>query len=228
MVDEERSFRVCVVDDHELIREGMATLLSDATGFELVGTAGTVRDGLEMLLQHVPDLAIVDVRLPDGSGLDLIRRARHAEPGIACLVVTSFPSSDAFRASVGSGAAGYVSKDLPNTALLDVMARVARGGTVLDWNGQARPEQVVARPQPRARDLIAGLTPRERRILDLITDGCTNREIAGHLHLTEKTVRNYVSNLLGKLGMRNRTQAATLMASHGRQVAHSWSSDGGL
>lgn len=204
--------RTCIVDDHPLIRDGLRLLLAMAEGYEVAGTAGDVAGGRALLLEQRPDVAIVDARLPDGSGLDLVRSVRQRAPQVMCLVMTSYPSGESFREAVRSGASGYVSKDASNDALLEALRRVVHGGTALHWHAHEEPDGAVPIPEPRPSDLIEALTPRERRILDLITQGCTNREIAAELFLAEKTVRNYVSNLLGKLGLRNRTQAATLMA----------------
>lgn len=210
--------RVCIIDDHELIRRGLRALLSDAPEFQVVGEAGSLRDGLHVLSEQQPDIAVVGDRLPDGSGLDLVRRARLRQPQTRCLVLSSSPSSEAMKGAVRSGAGGYASKDIGKAQLLDMMRRVARGRTTLDWVDVGKAPGVGDRTRIEARELLAGLSPKERRILDLITEGCTNREIAAELFLAEKTVRNYVSNLLAKLGLRNRTQAATLSASETAQL----------
>lgn len=204
------NIRVCIVDDHEIVRDGIKWLLQAADGFEVVGEADNARDGLSVVTSQAPDVAVIDARLPSGDGISLVRSIRSRNPEILCLILTSYPGREMLHEAVLAGASGFVSKDVIGHKLLDAIRRVSSGGSVLDWNLVAF-DGVVARPTPGTVDLVAALTPQERRILDLIGQGCTNQEVADQLFLSEKTVRNYVSTLLGKLGVKNRTQAATLI-----------------
>lgn len=206
----ERDTRVCIVDDHEVVRDGIRWLLEAAGGFEVVGEAGDARQGLEMVLETRPDVAVIDTKLPGSDGISLVRSIRSRNPEIPCLILTSYPGREILREAVLAGASGLVSKDVSGETLTHDIRKVAEGGSVLDWN-LAGFDDVVARPEPGAADLVAALTDQERRILDLLAEGRTNHEVAEVLFLSEKTVRNYVSTLLGKLGVKNRTQAATLL-----------------
>lgn len=216
--------RVVIVDDHQVVRDGVRWLLeatppSSGAAFDVLGEAGTVRDGLNVVLRERPDVAIVDSQLPDGRGVDLVRSVRSRVPEIRCMILTSYPGRALLREAVMAGASGLVAKDVPSTVLVDAVRRVAEGGSVVDAD-LGDELGFVDQPAPGIRDLVDELTPQERRILDLIADGATNQEIADALFLAEKTVRNYVSNLLAKLGVRNRTQAATLLVElEGRHVA---------
>lgn len=204
------TIRVCIVDDHEVVRDGVKWLLEASDGFEVVGEADNARDGLAVVTAQAPDVAVVDAKLPGGDGISLVRSIRSRNPEILCLILTSYPGREMLHEAVLAGASGFVSKDVIGHKLLDAIRKVSVGGSVLDWNLVAF-DGVVARPAPGTVDLVAALTPQERRILDLIGQGCTNQEVADQLFLSEKTVRNYVSTLLGKLGVKNRTQAATLI-----------------
>ncbi len=202
--------RVCIVDDHEVVRDGIKWLLELAGDFEVVGESSDAQEGLGMVLDRRPDVAVVDTKLPGGDGISLVRSIRSRTPGIRCLILTSYPGREVLHEAVQAGASGFVSKDVPGATLLSAIRKVAAGGSVLDWNLVAM-DGIVQQPSPGRADLIAALTAQERRILDLIADGCTNQEVADALFLSEKTVRNYVSTLLGKLGVKNRTQAATML-----------------
>jgi two-component system, NarL family, response regulator DevR len=201
---------VCIVDDHEVVRQGIRWVLEATGDFEVVGEASNAREGLAVVMRTEPDVAIIDARLPGADGIRLVRSIRSRNPNILCLILTSFPGHEALYEAVLAGASGFVTKDVAATTLIEAIRRVGAGGSVLDWN-LVPGEEFVARPSPDAADIVADLTPQERRILELIAEGRTNQEIADALFLAEKTVRNYVSNLLGKLGTRNRTQAATLL-----------------
>jgi DNA-binding NarL/FixJ family response regulator len=174
----------------------------------VVGEAATAAEAVDRIPPTRPDVAILDVRLPDGSGIEVCRDIRSASPEIACVMLTSYADDEALLASIMAGAAGYVLKQVGAVSLVDDVRRVAEGQSLLDPALAAR---VLERlQQPSDEDpLLASLTPQERRILDLVADGQTNRQIAGTLYLAEKTVKNYVSNLLAKLGMERRTQAAS-------------------
>jgi two-component system response regulator DevR len=205
------TIRVFLLDDHEIVRRGIADLLASHDDVEIVGEAATVAEALERIPAARPDVAVLDARLPDGSGIEVCRHLGDTDPGVRCLILTSYDDDDAIFAAVLAGAAGYVLKQIRGSNLVDAVRRVAAGQSLLDAGVK---ERVLARirdgapPDPRT----ASLTPQERRILDLITDGLTNRQIGEQLYLAEQTVKNNVSNLLGKLGMQRRTQAAVLGA----------------
>jgi two-component system, NarL family, response regulator DevR len=199
--------RVFLVDDHEVVRRGVRDMLESEDDFEVVGEAGTVEEALNRIPATSPDVAVLDVRLPDGSGVDLCRELRSRHPEIACLMLTSFNDDEAlFDASV-AGAAGYVLKQVKGNAITEAVRQVGAGRSLLDPAMTAR---VMARLRtgPTEDPLLAGLSGQERRILDLLADGKTNRQIAAEMFLAEKTVKNYVSNLLNKMGMSRRTEAA--------------------
>lgn len=222
----EESVRVFLVDDHEVVRDGIRMALDIAGGFSIVGEAASVDVALPLILTTEPDVAIVDARLPGGSGQKLIRHVRTRKPQIRCLVLTSYPGRDALYQAVVCGASGYLAKDVPSATLVKAIRLAHAGESVLEWNSLAE-DAFVDRPSPAGADLIAELTPQEQRILGLIAEGRTNREIAAALCLADKTVRNYVSNILGKLGVKNRTQAATLVvgtAAHHTAPEPAWMS----
>jgi len=202
------TIRVFLLDDHEIVRTGIRSLLESADEFLVVGEAATAGEALDRIPPTRPDVAILDVRLPDGSGIEVCREIRSAWPEIACIMLTSYADDEALLAAVMAGAAGYVLKQVGATSLLDDIRRVADGQSLLD---PQLTERVVEKLHqgPKEDPLLASLTPQERRILDLVAEGQTNRQIAGTLYLAEKTVKNYVSNLLAKLGMERRAQAAS-------------------
>jgi two-component system response regulator DevR len=201
--------RVFLLDDHEIVRRGIADLLSAADDMEVVGEAGTAAEALRRIPAVLPDVALLDGRLPDGSGIDVCRDIRSSYPQIGCLILTSYDDDDALFAAVMAGASGYLLKEIRGSSLLDGIRQVKAGRSLLD---PTVTERVMRRlrtgeeQDPR----LAGLTQRERDILDLIAEGLTNRQIGERLFLAEKTVKNYVSALLAKLGMQRRTQAAVL------------------
>ncbi len=202
---------VFLLDDHELVRTGLRSLLETTDDLVVVGEAATVADALTRIPLTHPDVAILDVRLPDGSGVEVCREIRSLLPEIACVMLTSYADDEALFAAIMAGAAGYVLKQVGGTELVDDIRRAGAGQSLLD---PALTERVLERLRagPNEDPRLASLTPQERRILDLIAEGQTNRQIAGALYLAEKTVKNYVSNLLAKLGMQRRTQAATYAA----------------
>lgn len=206
---------VFLVDDHAVVRQGLRRILANETGFEVVGDAASASQGLRRILSTRPDLALVDVRLDDGDGIDVVRQVRSRAPGTRCLILTSFDDETAFFQSVVAGAAGYLLKDVEADDLVDACRRVAEGETLLN---RETLDDLCRRATelPLDDDFLADLTPRERRILELLTNGLTNKEIADDLDLAEKTVRNYVSTVLSKLSMKNRTEAAAYVA---RRVA---------
>ncbi|MDT4892484.1 MAG: hypothetical protein QOE97_1519 [Pseudonocardiales bacterium] len=203
--------RVFLLDDHEIVRRGIADLLASQGDVEIVGEAATVAEALERIPAARPDVAVLDARLPDGSGIEVCRQLREDDPGIRCLILTSYDDDDAIFAAVLAGASGYVLKQIRGSNLVDAVRQVAAGQSLLD---PGVTERVLARirdgSRPDAR--TANLNEQERRILELITDGLTNRQIGEQLYLAEQTVKNNVSSLLAKLGMQRRTQAAVLGA----------------
>ena len=205
------ALRVFLLDDHEVVRSGLRSLLETSEDMEIVGEASTVEEALTRIPLAHPNVAILDVRLPDGSGIEVCREIRSSFPDIACVMLTSYADDEALFAAIMAGAAGYVLKQIRGNDLLDSIRRAGAGQSLLDPTLTNRVlERLRGRPEQDPR--LASLTGQERKILDLIADGQTNRQIAASLFLAEKTVKNYVSNLLTKLGMERRTQAATYAA----------------
>jgi two-component system response regulator DevR len=207
--------RVFLLDDHELVRRGIADVIEREGDLEVVGEAGTVRDAVARVAATRPDVVVLDVRLPDGSGVDACRRIRSQHPDLPCLMLTAFDDDSALEAAVLAGAQGWLLKDIRGAGLVDAIRRVAAGGQLMD-------REVVRRA--RARLLVPAvpadeprLTLREGQILALITEGLTNRQIGERLGLAEKTVKNYVSGLLEKIGVERRTQAAVYGMTHPRR-----------
>lgn len=205
--------RVFVVDDHEIVRRGVADLLETADDISVVGEAADVAQALARIPSVAPDVALLDVRLPDGSGIDVCRELQDSLPGTRTLMLTSYDDDEAVYAAILAGASGYLLKEVLGSRLIESVREVAAGRSLLD-------PQVVAqlmrrlrdRESPRSDPRLDGLTEREREVLMLITDGLSNREIGERLFVAEKTVKNYVTNLLAKLGMQRRTQAAVFGA----------------
>lgn len=196
--------RVFLVGDHEIVRRGVADLINAEPDLEVVGEASTVRQALGRIAATRPDIAVLDVRLPDGSGIDLCRDIRSAHPDVQCLMLTAYDDDEASYTAVLAGAAGYVLKDIRGTGLLDSIRKVAAGQILVDPTVSKRVVTVAV----ESRTADSELSLRERQVLELIAEGLTNRQIAERLELAEKTVKNYVSGLLAKLGMERRTQAA--------------------
>lgn len=215
---------VFLLDDHEVVRKGLRALLEACDDIEVVGEADTVADAVTRIQEAQPDVAILDVRLPDGSGVEVCREVRSMSPEIACVMLTSYADDEALIASIMAGASGYVLKQVGSLDLLDTIRRAGAGQSLLD---PALTERVLERLRegPGVDPRLASLTPQERKILDLIAEGCTNRQIAETMFLAEKTVKNYVSNLLAKLGMERRTQAATFAARLNERSAQDARSD---
>jgi two-component system response regulator DevR len=199
--------RVFLLDDHEIVRRGIVDLLEGASGLEVVGEAATAAEALHRIPAVRPDVAVLDARLPDGNGIDVCRDIRSAMPQVRCLILTSYDDNDAIFAAVMAGASGYLLKQIRGSSLVDAIRQVAAGKSLLD---PAVTERLLKRLRGGASEdpRLASLTEREREILSLIAEGLTNREIGERLFLAEKTVKNYVSGLLAKLGMQRRTQAA--------------------
>lgn len=202
--------RVFLLDDHEVVRRGLRELLETEADLEVVGEAGTAEDALGRIPATRPDVAVLDVQLPDGNGVEVCREIRSRDPNVACLMLTSFADDEALFNAIMAGAAGYILKQVKGNDLIDGIRRVARGESLLDPALTTRVlERLRAKPEP---DELAGLTEQERRILDLIAEGLTNRQIGERMFLAEKTVKNYVSNVLAKLGMSRRSEAAAFAA----------------
>jgi two-component system response regulator DevR len=202
--------RVFLLDDHELVRRGLRALVERA-GLEVVGEAGTAAEGRVRILASRPQVAILDARLPDGSGIDVCRDVRSADPSIACLILTSYDDDVALFAAIMAGAAGYVLKQVLGNDLVAGVRRVAAGHSLLDPAVTLR-VQTRLREEPATDPRLGRLTEQERRVLDLVSEGLTNRQIGARMLLAEKTVKNYVSSLLAKLGVETPTQAAIISA----------------
>ena len=198
---------VFLLDDHEIVRRGVRELLESAGDMEVVGEAGTAQEALARIGATRPRVAVLDVRLPDGNGVEVCRELRSRHPEIQCLMLTSFGDDEALMDAIMAGAAGYVLKQIRGNDLAEAIRRVAKGESLLDPAVTRRVLDRLRNPAP-VDDRLAQLTDQERRILELIARGMTNRQIGGELHLAEKTVKNYVSNMLAKLGMSRRTEAA--------------------
>ncbi len=205
------TIRVFLLDDHEVVRRGVAALLEAEDDIEIVGEAGTAAQALARIPAAKPDVAILDVRLPDGDGVSVCRELRSQMPGLACLMLTSFSDEEALFDAVMAGAAGYVLKQIHGSDLTSAVRTVASGESLLDPHSTAQMLQRIRERQTR-KDPLAALSDQERQILELIGEGLTNRQIGERLYLAEKTVKNYVSNLFTKLDMRRRTQAAAFVA----------------
>jgi DNA-binding NarL/FixJ family response regulator len=201
------AIRVFLLDDHEMVREGVISLLETDDDIEVVGQASSVAEALARIPVVKPDVAILDVRLDDGSGIEVCREVRSSHPEIVCLMLTSFADDEALYASVMAGAAGYVLKQIRARDLIEDVKKVAGGASLMDPRAVARVVERIANP-PQPRSELAALSPQERRLLDFIAKGLTNREIAESMFLSEKTVKNYMTGLLNKLNMSNRTEAA--------------------
>jgi DNA-binding NarL/FixJ family response regulator len=200
---------VFLLDDHEIVRRGVRDVLETDPGITVVGEAGTAASALARIPALRPDVAVLDVRLPDGDGVTVCREIRSRMPEVACLMLTSYGDEEALLDAVMAGAAGYVLKLIRGTDLIGAVRTVASGQSMLDPSAAG---QLMARLRDKQsqRDPLAGLTGQERTILELIGEGLTNRQIAERMFLAEKTVKNYVSGLYAKLGMERRTQAASL------------------
>jgi DNA-binding NarL/FixJ family response regulator len=203
--------RVYLLDDHEVVRRGLHEMLEAEGDIEVVGEAGTCREATARIPALRPHVAVLDGRLPDGSGIDVCRDVRAVDPAIRALILTSYDDDEALFAAIMAGAAGYVLKQIGGNDLVDAIRRVAAGQSLIDPTLTARVLERVRRGPSEAEELAA-LTEQERRILALIAEGLTNRQIGDRLYLAEKTVKNYVSSILAKLGLERRTQAAVLAA----------------
>lgn len=210
---EQNPIRVFLLDDHEVVRRGLTDLLDAEPDISVVGDADSVEHALVRGPALRPDVAVLDVRLPDGDGIGVCRELRSQMPELSCLMLTSFDDEEALLDAIMAGAAGYVLKQIKGSDLISAVRTVASGQSMLDPTTTARLMRKLrtdpAEEQPVSQEL-AGLSPRERDILALIGDGLTNREIGKELYLSEKTVKNHISRLLAKLGVQRRVQAAVL------------------
>jgi DNA-binding NarL/FixJ family response regulator len=204
---------VFLLDDHEIVRNGLRQTLERHDDIEVVGEAGLAAEALRRIPALMPSVAILDGRLPDGSGIDVCREIRSAYPDIACLILTSYDDDEALFSAIMAGAAGYVLKEIRGNDLVGAIRTVASGQSLLSPSVTRR---VLSRLRegPREDPVLAPLNPREREILTLIAEGLTNRQIGTRVHLSEKTVKNYVSSILDKLGLTSRTQAAVIALKH--------------
>jgi DNA-binding NarL/FixJ family response regulator len=203
--------RIFLLDDHEVVRRGVRELLEVEDDLEVVGEAGTADEALQRIPATSPNVAIIDMRLPDGNGVEVCREVRSRNPEVQCVVLTSFADDEALFDSIMAGAAGYLLKQIKGTDLVDAIRRVAAGQSLLDPSVTERVLERL-RKGPEQDERLSRLTEQERKILDLIAEGLTNRQIGERMFLAEKTVKNYVSNLLAKLGMERRTEAAVFAA----------------
>jgi len=202
--------RVFILDDHELVRRGLQELLENE-GFLVVGMSGSAEEATRRIPALHPDICVLDARLPDGTGIEVCRNVRSVDPSLKCVILTSYDDEQALQGAVIAGAAGYILKEIGGTDLLGALRRAAHGESLF---GEAVRNRIIqGLTEPKKLDpRIAALTPQERRVLDLVGKGLTNRQIGEEMVLAEKTVKNYVSSLLAKLGFERRTQAAVYVA----------------
>ena len=208
-----RPLRLLLVDDHEVVRQGLVALLDHREDFEVVAQAGSAAEAVEAARRAKPDIVVMDVRLPDRSGIEATREIRDAMPEVRVVMLTSYPDEEAVFASVAAGASGFVLKEVRGRDLVRALEAVGRGESLLQADVREKVLDRVRRTSGE-NDELAELTPREREILELIAEGKTNKEIAAQVFLSDKTVKNYVSSILAKLDLQRRSQAAALMAQH--------------
>jgi len=208
--------RVFLCDDHEVVRRGVKDMLEADGDITVVGEAGSVAEALARVPALKPQVAVLDVRLPDGSGVTACRELRSTLPELACLMLTSFADDEAMLDAIMAGAQGFVLKQIKGSDLVGAVRTVAAGGSLLDPTATRRVMERL-RSHGQSQDRLAGLSEQERKVLDLIGEGLTNRQIGERMFLAEKTVKNYVSNVLAKLGLERRTQAAILAHEVARQ-----------
>ena len=211
MTEHDDRIRVFLLDDHEVVRRGLADLIGLETDMVVVGEAGSKTDALHRMPASRPDVAVLDVRLPDGSGVEVCREIRSTLSDVRCLMLTSYADDEALFDAIMAGASGYVLKEIRGNDLITAIRQVAAGKSLLDPAATQRVLDRLRRGEQQDTRLD-GLSDQERRILELIGEGMTNRQIGENMHLAEKTVKNYVSSLLAKLGMERRTQAAAYAA----------------
>ncbi len=211
----DRTLRILLVDDHEVVRVGLRTLIERQPGMEVVGEAGTVHEAILEAERLLPNVVVLDIRLPGGNGVEACRQIKTRYPQTRVIILTSFPDNEVLFDAIAAGADGYVLKKVGSNDLLQALQRVGRGENLLDpaLTAHVFAKMREVRQQERAH-AFADLSPQEMQILALIAEGQTNREIGKALHLSEKTVRNYVSQILSKLGLSSRAQAAAYAARH--------------
>ena len=202
--------KILIVDDHDIVRKGLAMLVSRQEDLSVVAEAGTVAEAVEKARESVPDVVVMDIRLPDGSGIEACREIRDENPDIKVLMLTSYSDEEAVMGSIMAGASGYLLKEIRSQEIVDAIRLVGTGQSLLDPAVTASVLERVRRG--KEEDVLAQLTEQEQKILELIAEGQTNREIAGQINLSDKTVKNYVSNILGKLEVSRRSQAAAFLA----------------
>ncbi len=205
-----QKIRVFLLDDHEMVRRGLRNLFEAQDDIEVVGDCGSAKEAESLIPAARPDVALLDGRLPDGNGVEVCRVIRSVDPAIKAIILTSYDDDEALFAAIMAGASGYILKDIIGMDLVDVVRKVAAGQSMLDASVTQRVLERVRTGGPTEPTELSSLTPQERRILELIAEGLTNRQIGESLFLAEKTVKNYVTSILGKLGMQRRTQAAVL------------------
>lgn len=203
--EKSKNVRVMIVDDHEIVRRGIAEIVDRADGLEVVAEAGTVTDAIRRAELVVPDVVLIDLQLPDGTGIDIMRRLKETKPQIRPIVLTSFDDDSALSEALEAGALAYVLKTVRGAEITDVIKAVSEGRVLLD-------ERTVTRRRADHGDPTADLTPSERKVLNLIGDGLSNREIGEKLGVAEKTVKNHITSLLAKMGLQRRTQVAAWVA----------------
>jgi DNA-binding NarL/FixJ family response regulator len=217
-VEQTDRIQVFLIDDHAVVREGVRSILEASGDVEVVGEAGTCEDAIRRLRAVHPRVAVIDVQLPDGSGTELCRDIRSEHPDVACLMLTSFAKDDALFESIMAGASGFVLKQIRLDELVVAVRRVAAGESLIDPTLVGKLLERIRHPATDVDPRLASLTPLERSILKLLVEGLTNREIAPHVHMSEKTVKNYVSSILHKLGLSRRTEAAVFALRTGFDV----------
>lgn len=207
------TIKIFLLDDHELVREGLKAVLHREDDIEIVGEAGTALDGLRRIAATRPDVALVDLMLPDGDGLDVCRGIKAKIPGVSCLILTSYSNDDVLLSAIRADAAGFLLKRTAGADLVRSIRIVAAGGSLIDptLTGRLLERLRTGRVDENDGSSLKDLSPQERRLLDHLSEGLTNRQIAGRMNLAEKTVKNYVSNLLRKLNMSSRTEAAVFV-----------------
>lgn len=208
----EPAIRVLICDDHEVVREGLRTLIGRQAGMSVAGEAGTMKEAIETAARAKPDVVIMDVRLPDGSGVEACRAIREARPQTGVIMLTSYADDEALFASIVAGAAGYLLKQTRGQAVVDAIQAVASGRSLLDPDVTGKVLERVRRGRGDEDPGLASLTDQERKVLEQLAEGKTNREIGAVLFLSEKTVKNYVSRILDKLGLSRRAEAAAYVA----------------
>ncbi len=213
------AIRVFLMDDHEVVRRGLHDLIDSEPSMEVVGEAGTCAEGLQGIVTKRPDVAVLDVRLPDGSGIEVCRDLRALAPEVNVLMLTSYADDEALLTAVLAGAHGYVLKDIRSNDLIEMITKVATGKSLLDQNAVDAVRNRL-RKGSSVYSMLEDLTDQERRVLEFIGEGMSNRQIAEHMFLAEKTIKNYVSSVLAKLGMERRSQAAAFIARLGLGENH--------